>query len=58
MKGYMIVCIIFAMIVYLITRDWIITAIGSCAYIASALILLERKLYYEDKEEQENIEQE
>lgn len=58
MKGHFIICAILALVIYAISRDWIVVAIGVCAYIATALILFERKLYYIDQVEQDNKKQE
>ena len=49
MKGHIILCTILALMIYAITGDWILVAIGVCAYVATALIILERKLYYIDQ---------
>lgn len=51
MKGHIIIFSILVLLIYAITGDWLLVAIGACAYIATALILLERKLYYIDKVE-------
>lgn len=58
MKGHLIICAILALIIYAISHDWIVVAIGVCAYIATALILFERKLHYIDQIEQDNKKQE
>lgn len=57
MKGHLIMCSILALVIYAITGDWILMAIGICAYVATALIILERKLYYIDQIDQDNDEQ-
>lgn len=57
MKGRIILCTILALMIYAITGDWILMVIGICAYIATALIIMERKLYYSDQIEQDNDEQ-